>query len=129
MKCLSSKPSHPGIPNVERGVLIGICFLTVRRSLGSSNVQGFEKGNALLGQFPVLFDEVVFNAADFGGGEGFYPIDAASAHRHLRVALARGSSLCGRGRGLHVYVLKMHRVEAAWVPREVFRGDEAGGNR
>src|SRR6185295_11995888 len=44
-------------------------FLTRRRSFGASNVQGFEIGDALLGEFPVLFDEVVFNTADFGGVE------------------------------------------------------------
>src|ERR1041384_1242619 len=91
---------------------------TLGQAAFPSDVQRFEIGHTLLRQFPVLFDEVVFNAADFGGGEGFYPIDAAFAHRNLW-PLARGA--------LHVYVLEMHRVKAAWVFREIFRGDEASG--
>src|SRR5689334_10035076 len=81
-------------------------------SFGSSNVEGFKVGDALLSEFPVLFDEVVFDTADFGGGKGFLPVDAAFAHAHLRVALALGT-LCSRSWGLHVYVLKMNREEAA----------------
>ena len=39
--------------------------------------------DAFLGQFPVLFDEIVFHAADLRSLERFDPIDAALAHGDL----------------------------------------------
>ena len=40
----------------------------------------------MLCEFPALLDEVVLHASCLRGGEGLDPVDAASAHRHLRAS-------------------------------------------
>ena len=51
-----------------------------------SNLQGFEIGNTLLREFPVLLDKVVFDPAHRRRGEGLPPIDGALTNRNLRVS-------------------------------------------
>ena len=52
-----------------------------------SNLEGLQISHTLLGQFPGLLDKVVFDAANFGGGKGLDPIDAAFAEGNLGVSL------------------------------------------
>jgi hypothetical protein len=53
------------------------------------NVQRLEVRDAPLGEFPILLNKIILNAASFCGGECFLPIDAALAHCNLRYARAR----------------------------------------
>ena len=58
------------------------------RARSGSNLQRLEIRDTLLREFPVLLDEVVLDPADLRGGEGLHPVDAALAHRDLRVSPA-----------------------------------------
>src|SRR6185437_12436289 len=50
----------------------------------SSAIQGLEIGDALHRQFPVLLDEIVFNAADLRRFEYLRPIEAVVAYGESR---------------------------------------------
>src|SRR5262249_42675204 len=99
-----------------------------------SNLEGLQISHALLREFPVLLDEIVLDSAALRGLESLHPVNGAFAHRNLRIS---GSASPGRrslwrgcrSRGVHIYILEMHREEAARILLEVVRRDKAGGDR
>src|SRR4029077_9074163 len=76
---------------------------------GSSDLQSMKIWNAGFHHFQVHFNEVVFYAARFRGGEDFIPIESILSYRHDFLGL------CGPA-------LNVHGEEAAGVFTEIIRG-------
>src|SRR5262245_11068399 len=91
---------------------------TAIRQCERSDLQGAQVRDAGAHEVEIHFDEIVFDAGGFRGGEDLFPVERV---------LANGSVFFG----LQVPALNMHGEEAAGILGEVFSDVEAlrdGGN-
>src|SRR5258708_2189333 len=85
----------------------------------------FQRGDAGFRELHVLFDEVIFHAADLRGLERLDPVDAPLSNRRLRAP----PPALDDARSAQIDVLHVHGDEAALVFREVLVSGEAIADR